>query len=392
MFRDETKLEADYVPVELPHRDAAIQRLTQLFKSLVENPGDASKMVIITGPTGAGKTAVTKRVGAMIQELAEQNSIYLRYVHINLRQYNTSFMVLNRIIQHFKPKFPYGELNLTGLVDILSNEILAKEDAYMLLCLDEVNVQSERNLLSEPSLIYNLTGMHEDSPRQRLSLIFIARSESDPSVCSTLHPQYSMIRFAKYSRPQLRDILNKRAGEAFLEGTVLNDTIDVILDFAAESGDARYALELLRLAGKCADDAESPRITPECVRQAKASLDPKPIDPREVIRDLGLHPKLVLLAIIRQLKKTQKAYVLLGEVEAPYRLICEEYSTESHSIKPHGHIEVWEYIRDLRDLYNILSIEDAPGQKFTTWLRLKVPIEFIERELEDESKGGFKLS
>ncbi|NVM54422.1 MAG: AAA family ATPase [Candidatus Helarchaeota archaeon] len=394
LFRDETKLSIDYTPLDLPHREEPIRKLAHLFKSLIENPGGASKKVIITGTTGTGKTAVTKRFGVMIQEVAEENSIYLRYVHINCRRYKTSFMVLNRIIQHFNPKFPKRGFNVAELVHILSNEILDKEDAYILLCLDETDLL----ILSEPSIIYNLTRMHDDSlnSKQRLSLITIAKSDLfkknlDPSISSTF--QCSTIHLEKYSSLQLRDILKERIKEAFFDGTVLNETINLISDFTAESGDARYALELLWLAGKYADDAKSLQITPEFARQAKVNLDPG--IKREVIRDLGLHLKLILLATTRQLKNTQKAYAIMGEIEAAYRLICEEYSTESHSIKPRGHTKIWEYIRELTDISEFLStkvssLEDKPGQ--TTLLRLNVPIEILEQILEDEIKGEFKLS
>ena len=388
VFRDEAKLSIDYTPLVLPHREEKIRNLAQLFKALIENPGGASKKVIITGSTGTGKTAVTKRFGAMIQEVAEENDIYLRYIHVNCRRYKTSFLVITRIIQHFNPKFPKRGFNVAELMHILSYEILGKEDAYILLCLDE----AELLIFSEPSLLYHLTRMQDDSlnSKQRLSLITIAKNDSfkknlDPSISSTF--QCSTIHLDEYSSLQLRDILKERIKEAFFDGTVLSETINLISDFAAESGDARYALELLWLAGKYADTAKSLQITPEFVRRARGNLAQE--IKREVLRDLDLHQKLILLAIARQLKNTQKAYVTMGDCQKAYRIICEEYG-----IKHRSYTKVWEYIKELTDISEFLStkvtgLENKPGQ--TTLLRLNVPIEILEQVLENEIEVKFKL-
>jgi len=386
LFRDESKLSIDYIPLELPHRENVIRKLTQLFKTLIENPGGASKKVVVTGSTGTGKTAVTKRFGSLIQEIAQEKNINLHYIHVNCRRYKTSFMILTRIIQHFNPNFPKRGFNVAELFHILSEEILDREDAHILLCLDE----SDLLLLSEPSFLYNLTRMGDDllNSKQRVSLITITRNnlfrkKLDPSINSTF--QCSVLYLEKYTSFQLKDILNQRIKEAFFEGTVLNETLNLIADFAAELGDARYALELLWLAGKYADDVDSVQITPEFARKAKVNFDPG--IKREIIRDLNLHQKLILLSIVRLLKNTQKAYVIMGECQRAYQIICEEYN-----VKQRSHTKIWEYINALSNLSDFLStkvagLENKPGQ--TTLLRLNVPIDSLERILEDElSKVG----
>ncbi|TFG05500.1 MAG: hypothetical protein EU536_01995 [Promethearchaeota archaeon] len=381
VFRDETKLSIDYTPLELPHREEVIRKLAQLFKTLIENPGGATKKVVITGPSGTGKTAVTKRFGSMIQDFANERGINLHYIHINCRRYKTSFMILIRIIQHFNPNFPKRGFNVAELFHILADEILEKEEAYVLLCLDDADLL----LLNDPALIYDLTRMRDDSlnSKQRLSFITVAKNnlfkiKLDASISSTF--QCSTIHLEKYSNLQLIDILKDRIKETFFDGTVLNQTINLIADFAAEFGDARYALELLWLAGKHADDAKSLQITPEFARQAKGDLDPG--IKKEIIRDLNLHQKLILLAITRQLKSTEKAYVIMGDCQRAYQIICEE-----HGITHRSYTKVWEHVKELADYSDFLStkvakLDNKPGQ--TTLLRLNVPIEILEQVLEDE--------
>ena len=376
VFRDEAKLSIYYTPSELPHREEIIRELAQIFKILIENPGGASKKVIITGSTGTGKTAVTKRFGVMIQEVAKERNINLSYIHINCRQYKTPYSVINRILQTFNPKFPKRGFNVTELLHILSKEILERMNAYILLALDD----AELLISNEPSIIYNLTRLVDDSlnATQRLSLITITKNDLfkknlDASINSTF--QCSTIHLDKYSIFQLKDILKARIKEAFFDGTVLNETMDLIADFSTESGDARYALELLALAGKYADAVKSIQVTPEFVRKAKGKLDPG--IKREIIQDfLSLHQKLVLLAIVRQLKMTEKAYINMGVCQKSYQLICEEYAT-----KPLSYTKMWELIKELTSLSEFLSakvskLDDRPGQ--TTLLRLNVPIEILE--------------
>lgn len=163
----------------------------------------------------------------------------------------------------------------------------------------------------------------------------------------------------------------------------MNETINLISDFAAESGDARYALELLWAAGKYADEVHSLQITPEFCRKAKVNFDPG--IKREVIQDLNLHQKLILLSIARHLKKTQKAYITMGECQKSYSIICEEIGEG-----PKSYTKIWEYIKELTNISEFLStkvsrLEDKPGQ--TTLIRLNVPIELLEQILENEIKG-----
>lgn len=387
LFRDEGKLSIDYIPSDLPHREEIIRNLARLFRGLIEDPGCASKKVIITGSTGTGKTAVTKRFGFMIQEVAEENNIFFHYIHINCRRFKTSFMVINRIIQHFNPKFPKRGFNVEELLHILSDEILAKQNAFILLCLDD----ADQIFLAEPSLLYQLTRIGDDSlnSKQRLSLITIVKNDLfknslDPSSISSFQPV--KIHLEKYSSIQIKDILEMRVKEAFFDGTVLSETINLISDFSEESGDARYALELLWLAGKYADESKTFQISPEFARKAKSNLDPGV--KKEIIRDLGLHPKLLLLAVARRLKNTEKAYLTMGDCQASYRIVCEEYG-----IKQRSYTKIWEHINELADISDFLTtrvagLQDKPGQ--TTIIRLNVPIEILEQAIEKEVENDLK--
>ena len=60
--------------------------------------------------------------------------------------------------------------------------------------------------------------------------------------------------FHPYNAIQLQDILNERCGKAFKENVVSNGVVAKCAAYAArEHGDARRALDLLRIAGELSE-------------------------------------------------------------------------------------------------------------------------------------------
>ena len=99
VFKDESKLFPDYVPVNLVHREEQLRRLASIFKVIIENPGAVSQKAILIGSVGVGKTAVSKRFGALIEEAARKRGVALKYVHINCHRDRTLFLIMKKIAQ-----------------------------------------------------------------------------------------------------------------------------------------------------------------------------------------------------------------------------------------------------------------------------------------------------
>ncbi|MGC8912252.1 MAG: hypothetical protein ACP5K8_09280, partial [Nitrososphaeria archaeon] len=74
------------------------------------------------------------------------------------------------------------------------------------------------------------------------------------------------IEFPAYSPNELFDILKDRVEYSFRPGTIKNNLIKIV-SVAAE-GDARVALEILRRAGKKAEDKGLKEVTIEEIKQA----------------------------------------------------------------------------------------------------------------------------
>ncbi|NVM04238.1 MAG: ORC1-type DNA replication protein [Candidatus Helarchaeota archaeon] len=373
IFKDESKLSFDYVPLYLPHRNEKLRQLAQFFKVIIEKPGGMSQKVIIHGSNGTGKTAVIKRFGAMIENTAEKRDIKFKFLHLNCRINKTEYMILKNVIRAFNKAIPKRGFSSEELLRILI-EILEIDDYFLILALDDLSIK-------ENQLLYDLTRLMDDelNPVQRLSLIIIAKDLNfiktlEKGTISTL--QKNHIFFEKYSSSQLYDVLKMRCNEAFYDNTVLDESLHLISDIASEFGDARYALELLWRAGKYVDLSQSPQVSPEYVRQAKSHISP--VIRSDLIHSLTLDQKLLLLTIARQFKHKEKAYLTMKEVENGYILICEEYQTKAKK-----HTKIWENIQELSNLGIINSKLSGPGIRGkTTLIGLSdVPSETIEYNL-----------
>jgi cell division control protein 6 len=379
VFKDESKLDINYVPQHLLHRRLQLNLLNQFFRFAVENPGKMTQRALIIGKIGTGKTVLSQHFGLNLVKEAEKRNINLNYVHVNCRERKGSlFMILQRTIMKFIPTFPRRGYSAEELLQALM-QVLDEKDAYLILTLDEFEALV-RNEGSDP--IYNLSRIQEDrlNAPKRLSLICILRQPEyleklDPSTRSTL--QRNIIQLEKYSESQLEDILDDRVKLAFREGTVPTQTMSLIAELGySEGGNARYSIELLWRAGKYADALEMREVLPECVRNAVVSV--YPVVRKDMIPSFSKHEKLFLLGVARHFKQTDSAYMSMGEAEEAYALVCEEYSE-----KRRGHTQLWKYVKGLSASGIIETTVSGVGQRGkTTLISLsRVPASDLEQEL-----------
>jgi cell division control protein 6 len=379
VFKDETKLDMNYVPSRLPHRDSELRLLMQFFSFMLQFPEKMAQRVVITGDVGTGKTVLSQRFGADITREAVKRGINLHYVQVNCREYRGSlFLILHHIVSLFHPNFPRRGYSAEELLRILL-QVLDEENAYVILSLDESESLIERE---GSEAVYKLTRLQEirQNKPQRLSLMCVLRNlkaieQLDASARSTL--QSNIISLEKYSKPQLVDILADRVSLAFKPLTVPEDTASLIAELAlSEGGNARFGIELLWRAGKYADAEDLGAVTPECVRKAVSST--YPAMRKSELALLSLHEKLFLLGIARLFKETQTAYISLAEAEQAYAVVCEEFNA-----KPHSHTQLWKYLQDLSATDVIETRVSAAGShgRSTLICLPRIPAHELEKEL-----------
>jgi cell division control protein 6 len=379
VFKDESKLDINYIPQKLPHREAQQRLLMEFFSFILRCPEKMAQRVILTGDVGTGKTALAQHFGANITSEANRRGMKFRYVHVNCREYRGSLQpILHRAVTVFRPNYPargYGSEEILGAL----MQVLDEENAHMILTLDEFDSLIEKEGSDAVYKVTRLQEMRQGKP-QRLSFIFIMRDlkvieQLDESARSTL--QRSIICLERYGKPQLVDILNDRVAMAFEYGAVPEDVVDLISELAfTETGNARFGIELLWRAGKYADAEDVGCVEPECVRMAVSSIIPGLR--RSELLGLGLHEKLFLLAVARYFKENEQAYVSLSEVEKAYGVVCEEFDEA-----PNGHTQIWNYTKYLSKL-GVLKTEVASAETRGRTTRLSlpsIPAGELEREL-----------
>ncbi len=381
VFRDETKLDINYVPYRLPHREAEFRLLNEFFSFALQSPERMSQRVMITGDVGAGKTALAQRFGADVTREAAARALSLKYVHVNCRECRGSlFLVMQHVVSTFHPNFPKRGYSAEELLGILM-QMLDEENAYVILALDEFDSLVEKE---GSEAIYELTRLQEarQGKSQRLSLICILRSlkaigRLDASTRSTL--QSNIINLPDYTKQQLADILNDRVTLALKPSAASEETMSLIAEIAmSENGNARFGIELLWRAGKYADAEDLQAVTPECVRRAVSSI--VPALRKNELASLSFHEKLFLLGIARLFKENQKAYISLVEAEEAYAVACEEYDTTSNS-----HTQLWKYLHGLSTLGVVKTEVATAGSRGRSTLIYmpRIPALELERELKD---------
>jgi cell division control protein 6 len=102
--------------------------------------------------------------------------------------------------------------------------------------------------------------------------------------------------FPPYTATELADILWDRARQALRPGAVDDGVVGLCAALAAaEHGDARRALDLLRVAAEVAEREGCERVEVEHVRRAQQLIERGRV--KEVVSSLPLHSRIVLLAV-----------------------------------------------------------------------------------------------
>jgi archaeal cell division control protein 6 len=364
VFKDLSKLDFDYVPEELPGREAELRRLAGIYRGLAQ--GASREHAFVHGPVGTGKTAVAKLLARQLASALVRQGRRMESVHINCRKRKTSGLVLLGILNHFDANYPDRGFSVGEMLRDLRKH-LERRSTHLLVILDEVDAL----LSAEGSgLVYDLTRFNDETGPSwhGVSLLMVSQenvlARLDAAALSTFK-QTNAVEVKPYGSPELEAILRQRAQLAIQPGAVDGDTLCLAADIAAAEGNARLAIEILQKAGQLADDEGLERIGPEQVRSAKAHT--YSYITASKLQNLPPHVLLALLGLARRLGRDGSAYCTTGAAEEAYRLACEE-----HGEQPRAHTQYWKYLNQLKDGGFILSRMSGKGQAGTTQL-LSIP-------------------
>ncbi len=313
IFRDREKLLPDYIPEVLPHRDEEIRKLALILAPSLR--GEKPNNVFIYGLTGTGKTAVTKYVLRKLTEKAARKGVRVVPVYVNIRHRDTPYRVIADIAEATGLRVPFTGLSVGEVYRRVLVRLERKPGVYIIV-LDEIDFLVRKH---GDDLLYKLTRSKEGLKKSRVSLIGITNSTTlidllDPRVKSSLGEEE--IVFPPYNAEQLKDILEKRAFEAFYDGVLEAEVIPLCAALAArEHGDARRALDLLRVSGELAERRGDSKVTRIHVMNARVEIERDRV--AEIVKTLPLHGKLVLASVV--IVANNKGKATTGEVYDEYR-------------------------------------------------------------------------
>jgi len=319
IFKKREALQHDYVPDSLPHREDQIRYLGEMLAPSLR--GSICSNILIYGKTGTGKTAVVnyvlKRLGVKAEELG--SNIIVSF--INCRLVGTEYRIFSFLCSNLKTDVPFTGLALGEIFDRFKKALDSK-NVLLIVTLDEIDaiIKNRGDIL-----LYELTRINEGLKNSKVTILGISNDLKfkellDPRVLSTLREEELIFR--PYNAEELHDILFERAKIAFQETTLERGVIDLCSALAAaEHGDARRALDLLRVAGEVAERRGDKNVSEGHVREAQMRIEHDRI--LETIKSLPMHSRIVLLSVYL-LKNFDVDRSITGDIYNIYCEICDE--------------------------------------------------------------------
>lgn len=319
IFKDREVLRHDYLPDRLPHREEQIRRVGETVAPVLK--GERSSNLFIYGKTGTGKTAVTKHVLNRLEIKAKEFVAPVRFCYVNCRLAGTEYRVFAGLCQSIGVNVPFTGLSVGEVFDRFRAGLDMSKTLFIVV-LDEVDalVKSRGD-----ALLYELTRINETLHNSKVSIIGISndlrlKEYLDARVLSSLSEEE--IVFRPYDAGELRNILFERAQLAFHEDALSAGALSLCSALAAaEHGDARRALDLLRVAGEVAEREGAGVVTEEHIRDAEKRIEHNRIF--EALKNLTLHSKLVVLSVFH-LSKVNLRHVITGNIYEIYGELCGE--------------------------------------------------------------------
>jgi cell division control protein 6 len=324
IFTDREVLRPDYVPDHLPHREDQIQQIAKILAPVLDEARGSN--IFIYGKTGTGKTAVVKYVLNRLIRRSNEIGALVENSYVNCRLVGTVYRVLLRLGESIDLKLPFTGLATSEVFDRFEDALDIK-GVLLLVVLDEIDALIK---VYGDNLIYELTRVNETLTKGKVSLICISndllfKDLLDPRVLSSLGEEE--VVFRPYTAPELKDILLERAKISFNDDVLMAGALNLCSALAAaEHGDARRALDLLRVAGELTERDGVAKVTEEHVRRAQKKIEEDRVV--LVLKTLPIHSKLVLSSIyIMSRAKVKNA--ITGDVYEVYVELCNQLGLES---------------------------------------------------------------
>ncbi len=385
IFKNKKAVLSNYTPKNVPYREEEINHIASILAPSLrlEKPSN----LFLYGKTGTGKTLVARHVTQNLTKIAEENVINLKVFYLNCklkRVADTEYRLIAQLIREFGQDVPATGLPTDELYRLFV-QALDKDKMMLVLILDEID-QLVNKVGDE--ILYNLTRLNSELKNSQISFIGISNDlmfidNVDPRVKSSLSEEELV--FPPYNAIQLQKILRQRAKEAFFDDVFEEGVIEKCAAYAArEHGDARRALELLRVAAELSERKGAMVIGATDIDEAENKIE------RDRVLDITVtqpkQVKITLYSILTIFNAAEReTSIFTGDIYNTYKDICAQCG-----VKPLTQRRLSDILSEL-DMFGIINARVISKGRHgrTREIRLAVPQQTSQKILDllDESLG-----
>ena len=308
-----------YIPNTILHRNSEQEQVTQSLLPILKQSRPSN--LLVYGKPGTGKTLVVKKVLSKIQERVGKSNFPIKLVYSNSKNETTLYgllVSLGRQLGLNEKELPTTGLAISEVFKRLLNKI-TNEQLNAVFVIDEIDYLAQLVVKTGKDILYQLTRANEQLDAGSLTMVGISndltfKEKLDPRVISSLGEEE--IVFTNYNVEQIKKILEERINESFIEDAVEEPALNLCAALAGgEHGDARRAIDLLRVAGELAERQQSEKVNIEHVREASQKIEENKEEAS--LKSYPLHEKLVILSIMKANGSST------GEIYTQYKTLCK---------------------------------------------------------------------